>query len=300
MKYHVPVLLSECIQGLDIKEGGIYVDVTYGGGGHSNEILKMMKKGRLIAMDQDMEAEKNITHTGDNRFTFIPANFRYLNRYLRSYGISKIDGLLADLGISSYQIDRPERGFSTRFEGNLDMRMDKDNKNSAWEVINNYSKEKLQQIFRKYGEIKNASRLAHTIVSRRINEPVETTEALVDTIRSLAPPRKSNQYLAQVFQAVRIEVNDEIEALKSLLEQSVDLIKKDGRLVVLSYHSLEDRLVKNFINKGAFSGQEEKDLYGNVIKPFQAVNRKPITASEDEVRVNPRSRSAKLRIGKKI
>lgn len=299
MRYHIPVLLKESIQGLIIDPEGVYVDATFGGGGHSREILKELKSGRLFAMDQDSEAESNAQDIKDPRLTFISGNFRHVKKYLKLYGVMKIDGLIADLGISSHQIDRPERGFSTRFEGDLDMRMDKSMDLTAENIINHYSSENLQRIFTEYGEVRNARTLSQTIVRERINHPVATTRDLVGLLEKLVPPPKRFKYFAQVFQALRIEVNDEINALKELLLQSGSLIRKGGRLVILSYHSLEDRLVKNFIQKGNFEGVEQKDIYGLSDNPFRAVNRKPIMADGEELKVNPRAKSAKLRIAEK-
>jgi 16S rRNA (cytosine1402-N4)-methyltransferase len=261
--------------------------------------LKELERGRLFAMDQDSEAESNAQDIKDPRLTFIPVNFRHVKKYLKLYGIMKIDGLIADLGISSHQIDRPERGFSTRFEGNLDMRMDKNMDLTAENIINHYSGENLQRIFTEYGEVRNARTLSQTIVRERINHPIATTRDLVDLLEKLVPPQKRFKYFAQVFQALRIEVNDEINALKEMLLQSGSLIRRGGRLVILSYHSLEDRLVKNFIQKGNFEGVEQKDIYGRSDNPFRAVNRKPLVASGQELKANPRAKSAKLRIAEK-
>ena len=299
MEYHIPVLLTESIRGLIIDPEGVYVDATFGGGGHSRGILKKLGKGRLFAIDQDSEAEPNAQDINDPRLTFIPGNFRHVKKYLKLYGIMKIDGLLADLGISSHQIDRPERGFSTRFEGDLDMRMDNCMDLTAENIINNYSSENLQRIFSEFGEVRNARTLAQAIVRERINHPITTTGDLLDILEKMVPRQKRFKYFAQVFQALRIEVNDEINALKELLLQSGTLIKAGGRLVILSYHSLEDRLVKNFILKGNFEGIEQKDIYGHSDKPFQAVNRRPLMPSEKELLYNPRAKSAKLRVAEK-
>lgn len=295
--YHEPVLLQESIEGLNIKENGIYVDVTFGGGGHSKEILKHIKGGRLIAFDQDQEAIRN--KIKDERITMLNTNFSNLQNSLQEIGISAIDGLLADLGVSSHQFDSSHRGFSFRFESELDMRMNQQQKTSALDIIQTYSAEKLQQVFSQYGEIRNSRTLAHTIIIARSNQKILTTKNFIDAIRGCIPFKHESQYLAQVFQAMRIEVNGELDALKALLEQSAEVIKKGGRLVVISYHSLEDRLVKNFIAKGNFEGQAEKDFYGNVIKPFSVINKKPIDPSEEEVKINSRSRSARLRIAEK-
>ncbi|HUH34085.1 MAG TPA: 16S rRNA (cytosine(1402)-N(4))-methyltransferase RsmH [Daejeonella sp.] len=296
--YHNPVMLTECIEGLAIKPDGVYVDVTFGGGGHSREILKNLNaKGRLLAFDQDADAQNNIPN--DDRLTFIDQNFRYLKNNCRLQGAMPVDGILADLGVSSHQFDQPERGFSIRFDADLDMRMDQSTTLTAKEVINTYSEEDLHRIFGLYGEIKNAKTLAKTICTARLNAPIDTVAALKEAIAKQTPRGKENKYLAQVFQALRIEVNQELEALREFLEQSVEVLKPGGRLVVMSYHSLEDRLVKNFIATGKFRGEVEKDFYGNPIKPLEAVTRKAVTASEEEIRLNNRARSAKLRIAEK-
>ena len=296
--YHTPVMLQECIEALNIKPGGVYVDVTFGGGGHSREILKHLgPNGRLLAFDQDADAQKNLPK--DDRLTFIDQNFRYLKNNCRLQGAIPADGILADLGVSSHQFDQPERGFSIRFDSELDMRMDQAGGLTAKEVVNNYSEEQLHRIFGIYGEIKNAKSLARTLVTVRLNKSLETVSDLKDAIAGLIPKGKENKYLAQVFQALRIEVNQELEALKEFLEQSVDVLKSQGRLVVMSYHSLEDRLVKNFIAKGKFQGEVEKDFFGNQIKPLESLTRKAIIASEQEVKQNNRARSAKLRIAVK-
>ena len=296
--YHTPVMLEECIKALNIKPGGVYVDVTFGGGGHSREILKHLgPHGRLLAFDQDADAQKNLPK--DDRLTFIDQNFRYLKNNCRLQGAIPADGILADLGVSSHQFDQPERGFSIRFDSELDMRMDQAGRLTAKEVVNNYSEEQLHRIFGIYGEIKNAKSLAKTLVTVRLNKSLETVSDLKDAIAGLIPKGKENKYLAQVFQALRIEVNQELEALKEFLEQSVDVLKSQGRLVVMSYHSLEDRLVKNFIAKGKFQGEVEKDFFGNQIKPLESLTRKAIIASEPEVKQNNRARSAKLRIAVK-
>ncbi len=297
-EYHNPVLLQESIEGLNIKPDGIYVDVTFGGGGHSREILKRLgPKGRLLAFDQDADAQKNLPK--DDRLTFIDQNFRYLKNNCRLQGAISADGILADLGVSSHQFDQPERGFSIRFDAELDMRMDQAGSLTAREVVNSYSEEQLHRIFGIYGEIKNAKTLAHTLVTVRLNKPIITVDDLKQAISRLIPKGKENKYLAQVFQALRIEVNQELEALKEFLEQSVDVLKPQGRLVVISYHSLEDRLVKNFIAKGKFYGDVEKDFFGNPVKPLESLTRKAIVASEEEIKINNRARSAKLRIAVK-
>ena len=298
-EYHNPVMLAECIEGLAIKPDGVYVDVTFGGGGHSREILKHLSaKGRLLAFDQDVDAQANIPN--DDRLTFIDQNFRFLKNNCRLHAAIPVDGVLADLGVSSHQFDRPERGFSTRFDADLDMRMDQSSSLTANEVVNSYSEEDLHRIFGIYGEIQNAKSLAKTIVTARLNQPIETISGLKEVIKKLMPKGKENKYLAQVFQALRIEVNQELEALQDFLLQAADVLAVGGRLVVMSYHSLEDRLVKNFIAKGKFRGEVEKDFFGNPLKPLEAVSRKAITASEEEIKKNSRARSAKLRVAVKL
>jgi 16S rRNA (cytosine1402-N4)-methyltransferase len=296
--YHVPVMLQECLEGLAIKPDGVYVDVTFGGGGHSKAILKQLgPKGRLLAFDQDADAQQNIPT--DERFTFIDQNFRYLKNYCRLHGAIPVDGILADLGVSSHQFDQADRGFSIRFDADLDMRMDRTAALTAKEVLNSYPEETLHKIFGIYGEIQNAKSLAKTIVTARLNQPITTVQEFKQVISKLIPKGKENKYLAQVFQALRIEVNQELEALQEFLEQSVEVLKSGGRLVVMSYHSLEDRLVKNFIAKGKFKGEVEKDFFGNELKPLSAVNRKAVTARDEEIQMNNRARSAKLRIAVK-
>jgi len=297
-KYHTPVMLKECIEGLNIRPEGTYVDVTFGGGGHSRRILKHLnKEGRLLAFDQDADAQQNLID--DERFTFADQNFRYLKNFCRLHNAIPVDGILADLGVSSYQFDQAERGFSIRFDAELDMRMNQLATLSAKDVVNTYSEAELHRIFGIYGEIQNARSLANTIVTSRLNAPIVTVADLKNAISNRIPKGKENKYLAQVFQALRIEVNQELEALKDFLIQSAEVLVSGGRLVVMSYHSLEDRLVKNFIAKGKFSGEVEKDLYGNDQKPFDAVSRGVITATEDEIKNNNRARSAKLRIAVK-
>ncbi|GAA4922372.1 16S rRNA (cytosine(1402)-N(4))-methyltransferase RsmH [Mucilaginibacter defluvii] len=296
--YHVPVMLKECIEALAIKPNGTYVDVTFGGGGHSREILKHLgPDGRLIAFDQDADAQRNIPD--DDRFTFVDQNFRYLKNFCRLHDAIPVDGILADLGVSSYQFDQADRGFSIRFDAELDMRMNQADTLTAKEVVNTYAEADLHRIFGVYGEIQNAKSLAKTIATARLNTPLNTIADLKNAISNLIPRGKENKYLAQVFQALRIEVNQELEALKDFLAQSAEVLGTGGRLVVMSYHSLEDRLVKNFIAKGKFSGEVEKDLYGNDKKPLDAVSRGAITATEDEIKDNNRARSAKLRIAVK-
>lgn len=297
-EYHQPVMLAECIQALEIKPNGIYVDATFGGGGHSREILKHLgPKGRLLAFDQDADAQKNLPK--DDRLTFIDQNFRYLKNNCRLQGAISADGILADLGVSSHQFDQPERGFSIRFDAELDMRMDQASSQTAKEVLNTYSEEQLHKIFGIYGELKNARSLAATIVRERLSEPFITIGQLKRAIAKHIPKGKENKYLAQLFQALRIEVNQELEALKAFLEQAAEMLRPGGRLVVMSYHSLEDRLVKNFIMKGKFSGEVEKDFYGNQLKPLSGVSRGAISASEEEIAGNNRARSARLRIAEK-
>ncbi|MEN7548878.1 16S rRNA (cytosine(1402)-N(4))-methyltransferase RsmH [Rapidithrix thailandica] len=298
-EYHVPVMLKECIEGLDIKPDGVYVDVTFGGGGHTREMLKYLERGKLFAFDQDPDAKRNTEGLGE-QFTLIEANFRFLKKYLRLHGIKKVDGILADLGISSHQIDEGARGFSIRFDGELDMRMDQEAEKSAKVVVNEYSEEELVQVFRLYGELRNARQIAQEIVKVRASKAIETTTELVDVIRKFAKRNAENKFLALVFQALRIEVNDELEVLKDLLEQSSEVLNENGRLVVMSYHSLEDRLVKNYLKSGKFEGEVEKDFYGNLIRPFKPLKSKPLVASMDEIALNNRARSAKLRIGIKL
>ncbi|WP_448700006.1 16S rRNA (cytosine(1402)-N(4))-methyltransferase RsmH [Mucilaginibacter sp. AW1-3] len=297
-EYHNPVMLAECIEGLAIKPSGTYVDVTFGGGGHSREILKHLgTDGKLVAFDQDVDAQANVI--ADDRFELVDQNFRYLKNFCRLHGAVPADGILADLGVSSHQFDVPERGFSTRFDAELDMRMDQSANLTAKEVVNTYAEADLHRIFGMYGEIQNAKSLARVIATARLNKQIETIADLKNAIAGLIPRGKENKYLAQVFQALRIEVNQELEALQEFLIQSVDVLRQGGRLVVMSYHSLEDRLVKNFIAKGKFSGELEKDIYGNDDRPYDAVSRKAITATDEEIKTNNRARSAKLRIAVK-
>jgi len=298
MGYHEAVLLKESIAGLRIDPNGTYVDVTFGGGGHSKSILEKLDKGTLFAFDQDTDAQKN--SIDDNRFVLINQNFRFMQKFLRLEGVLKVDGILADLGVSSYQFDTAERGFSIREEGELDMRMNTTQELSAKQVVNEYELDDLCRIFREYGELKNAYSLAKSILSARENGEILTTEDLKEAVKKHVPPHKSNKMLAQLFQAIRIEVNDELKALKEMLLQSVDLLKEGGRLSVISYHSLEDRLVKNLIKSGNFKGEIEKDFYGVPKVILKAISKKPITASEEELESNPRSRSAKLRVSEKL
>jgi 16S rRNA (cytosine1402-N4)-methyltransferase len=298
--YHQPVMLRECLEGLQIKADGVYVDVTFGGGGHSLKILENLMEGRLIAFDQDEDAKRQAENIQSRSFTFCQTNFRYMKQYLKLNGVTQVDGILADLGISSHQIDSPERGFSTRFEGPLDMRMDRKGKQTAATILNEYSEEELHKIFGMYGELKNARTAAKAVVVARALKPLTTTLELKNALQSIAPRGKEHKYFAQVFQALRIEVNTEMKALEDFLHQCGEVIKPSGRLVVMSYHSLEDRMVKNYINTGKVFGELEKDFYGNPIKPFQALNRKPIEATEKEVEENKRARSAKLRVAEKL
>ena len=296
--YHVPVMLNECIDGLNIKPDGVYVDVTFGGGGHSKKILEQLNEnGKLFAFDVDEDAKRNVPD--DKRFTLIQANYRHLKRYLKLYGIKKVNGILADFGISSYQIDEPSRGFATRYDAPLDMRMNNKDGISAKDVVNNYSAEQLQNILGYYGEVINAKTLANTIVEQRANHPVETTKDLVDVCKMVSKGIEV-KYLSQVFQAIRIEVNDELNAIKDFLQQSEEVLEKGGRLVIMSYHSLEDRLTKNFIKNGVFEGEPVKDVFGNYEHHLKAITKKPIEASVAELKVNSRARSAKLRIAEKV
>jgi 16S rRNA (cytosine1402-N4)-methyltransferase len=297
--YHNPVLLKESIEALNICPGGTYVDVTYGGGGHSNEILKSLNEaGRLLAFDQDLDALEN--KMDDDRLVLIQQNFRYLINYVKFYNELPVDGILADLGVSSHQFDHADRGFSTRFEGVLDMRMDRDSEVTAESIVNTYEYQDLIDIFRNYGELNNAGRIAEKIINERKVEEITTTHKLKDVLDVVAEKGKENKFYARVFQALRIEVNDEMGALKEMLRQSVEVLKPGGRLVVISYHSLEDRLVKNFMKSGNFEGKIEKDFYGNPQVPFKLISRKPITPNEKEIDENSRARSAKLRIAEKI
>ncbi len=299
--YHIPVLLQPCIDGLNISPNGVYVDLTFGGGGHSKEILKhLSEKGKLFSFDQDDDAKANVPQ-GDARLTFIPHNFRYIKNYLKLYGITQVDGILGDLGVSSHQFDKGERGFSIRFEAELDMRMNQKDDLTAKKVINTYALQPLTNMFREYGEIDNAYKLAHLILEARTNESIDTTEQFKLAIKNCTPKFEENRYLAKVYQAIRIEVNQEMEALKECLTQCMDLLKPDGRLVVMSYHSLEDRLVKNLIKTGNIEGKEEKDIvFGNITKYFKALTNKPIVPDAEEIEVNSRARSAKLRIAERI
>jgi 16S rRNA (cytosine1402-N4)-methyltransferase len=297
MSYHRPVLLEEAIAALEINPDGIYVDVTYGGGGHSKEILKQLSaKGKLVAFDQDTDAANNVVQ--DERLLFVNQNFKHLKKYLKALGTFPVNGILADLGVSSYQFDTPERGFSFRFDAELDMRMSKDLAHSAKEVLMNYSESELLKIFSEYGEVRNSKTLAARIVEARKTQKFETINDFLQAIDSVVIGIK-NKYLAQVFQALRIEVNEEMQVLEAMLQQALELLQPEGKLVVLSYHSLEDRMVKNFMKTGNIKGDIEKDLYGNYDKPFSIITKKPIEASEAEVKENPRARSAKMRVASK-
>jgi 16S rRNA (cytosine1402-N4)-methyltransferase len=291
-------MLDPCIEGLAILPNGVYVDVTFGGGGHAKAILARLEGGQLFGFDQDSDALANAPE--DPRFTFVQANFRDIKRYLRLHGIKQVDGILADLGISSHQIDAPERGFSTRFQGDLDMRMNQSAELSAKELLATADEGRLHKILGMYGEIKNAKTLAQAMVAERSVKPFTTTEGFTAFLKRFAPRGKEFKYYAQVFQALRIEVNDEMGALEELLLSAVELLKPEGRLVVMSYHSLEDRLVKSLMTKGKFQGEVEKDFYGNLLRPLEPVSRGAITASEEELALNSRARSAKLRIAKKV
>jgi len=296
--YHNPVLLKESIDGLHINPEGVYVDVTYGGGSHSGKILEHLTTGSLIAFDQDQDALKN--KPDDERLVLINQNFRFMKNFLKLYKANPVDGILADLGVSSHQFDTADRGFSLRFEGDLDLRMNQRKDLTAAKIVNTYSMNKLKEIFRQYGELNNAGRITEKIESARSNREIKTTSDLKEILKPLFPPNRENKFLAQVFQALRIEVNDELGALKDFLEQCPEMLKEGGRLVVITYHSLEDRLVKNFIKAGNFEGEPDKDFFGNIKTVFKPVNRKPITPDEAEIKRNNRARSAKLRIAEKL
>jgi len=298
MEYHNPVLLRDSIDGLNIKPNGIYVDVTFGGGGHSKEILNRLgDDGKLFAFDQDKDALDN--EIDDERFVLIPENFRYIKRFLRFYGVKKVDGILADLGVSSHQFDEAERGFSTRFDADLDMRMNQNDKLSAYKIVNNYSEEALSNVLFNYGELRNARAMAKVIANARIDKKIKTSFELKEVLQQFLPKAKEHKILAQIFQAIRIEVNQELEVLKEFLVQIPELLNDDGRLSVISYHSLEDRLVKRFIRNGQFEGEPEKDFYGNFEVPLKKVG-KLIIPTHEEIKKNNRARSAKLRIAVKV
>jgi 16S rRNA (cytosine1402-N4)-methyltransferase len=299
--YHTSVMLHECIDGLRIDPAGTYVDVTFGGGGHSKAILdKLGPEGRLFSFDQDPDAWEQAEKIDDERLTLITANFRYLEKYLRLHRVKQVDGILADFGVSSFQLDAPERGFSIRFDGPLDMRMGPSASMTAAELLNSYSPEELQRILGMYGEVKNARTLSQAIIQARTRKALETTQEFKEILNKLAPKHREFKYFAQVFQAIRIEVNQELAVIEEFLAQAPAILKPEGRLVIMSFHSLEDRLVKNFIKAGNVQGKEDKDLFGVVHRPLESVIRKPITASEEELKLNPRSRSAKLRIASKL
>lgn len=300
MSYHKPVLLNESIEALKIVSGGTYVDLTFGGGGHSMAILENLIDGKLFAFDQDPDAAENAKRFTSKSFQFIKNNFKFADKFLKLHGVNKVDGIFADLGVSSYQIDTPERGFSTRFDGNLDMRMDKSSSKSAKQIINKYTEAELHRILGMYGEVKNAKTLAAALVLARSQAPINTNEDLKRILTEFAPRGREYKYFAQVFQAIRIEVNSELEALKEMLTKCVHILKPGGLFVIISYHSLEDRLVKNFFNKGKFFGDVEKDVFGNELKPLKAITRKPILAGEKEILENKRARSAKMRIAEKL
>lgn len=298
MEYHNPVLLKETVDGLDIKKDGVYVDVTFGGGGHSKEILSRLgEKGRLFAFDQDQDALENALD--DDRFVLIHENFRYVKRFLRFHGVKQVDGVLADFGVSSHQFDVAERGFSTRFEADLDMRMNQDNELSAYNVVNEYDEAQLKQVFLQYGELRAAPAMARLIVEFRQSEKIITSTQLKQVLKKFLPPRHENKVLAQIYQAIRIEVNQEIEVLKEFLLQTPEILKTNGRLSFISYHSLEDRLVKRFIRNGLFEGEPERDMFGNFEVPLKKVGGL-IVPTKEEIKINSRARSAKLRIAEKL
>lgn len=298
MEYHNPVLLKETVDGLNIQPDGIYVDVTFGGGGHSREILNRLgPNGKLFGFDQDEDAQANVPN--DNRFTLIPENFRFLKRFLRFHGVKQVDGILADLGVSSHQFDVAERGFSTRFDAGLDMRMSKKNSLDAYKVVNDYDELDLRKLFLEYGELKNAPVIARTIVEARMHKPIRNTEELKQVLAKLIPQHKAHKILAQIYQAIRIEVNQEMEVLREFLVQSLEVLKPGGRLSVISYHSLEDRLVKRFMRNGMFEGEPERDMFGNFSVPFKSIE-KLIVPTDEEIQLNNRARSAKLRVAEKL
>jgi 16S rRNA (cytosine1402-N4)-methyltransferase len=295
--YHDPVLLQECLDGLQIDKDGTYVDATYGGGGHSKEILKRLDTGSLIAFDQDQDALQN--KADDERLVLINQNFRYMRNFLKLYKVVPVDGILADLGVSSHQLDVGERGFSVRYQGALDLRMNQRQSLTAAQVVNAYSTHALKTVFQQYGELPNAHRIAQKIETYRSGRPIRSTVDLKEALQSFAPPHQENKFFARVFQALRIEVNDELGALQRFLEQTPALLKPGGRLVVIAYHSLEDRLVKNFMKTGNLEGAVKKDFYGNVETPFTVITRKPIVPGDEEIKKNNRARSARLRIAER-
>lgn len=299
MEYHLPVMLNECIEGLNIRPDGTYVDVTFGGGGHSRAILERLgPEGRLIAFDQDADALANAIE--DDRFALVNENFRYMKSFLRLRGVREVDGILADLGVSSHQFDVAERGFSTRLDGALDLRMDRRQELTARDLVNEADEQELTRLLRLYGELPNAYQMAKAICHARTEKAIETTFDLREAVSRHLPRGMENKYLAMLFQALRIEVNGELEALQAMLQQAVEILRPEGRLVVMSYHSLEDRLVKNFFKTGNFEGELKKDFYGNPIVPLKLVTRKAVTASEEELQRNNRARSAKLRVSEKL
>lgn len=298
MEYHNPVLLKETVDGLNINPDGVYVDVTFGGGGHSKEILKRLSdKGKLFAFDQDLDALQNTL--SDPRFTLINENFRHIKRFLRFYGVKKVDGILADFGVSSHQFDIAKRGFSTRFEADLDMRMNQESIVSAFQVVNKYEEDQLKNVFSNYGELRAAPAMAKLIVDQRALQPIVTSEELKAVLKKFLPPRHENKVLAQIYQAIRIEVNQEIEALKEFLMQTPEILNHGARLSLISYHSLEDRLVKRFIKNGMFNGEPERDVFGNFEVPFKKISGL-IVPSKEEIKINSRARSAKLRVAEKL
>lgn len=295
--YHQPVMAAESLEGLHIRPGGIYVDATFGGGGHSRLILEQLgDNGRLIAFDQDEDAARNVPE--DSRLTFVPHNFRFMKRFLKLHGVREVDGILADLGVSSHQLDEAERGFSYRFDSDLDMRMNRQQEKTAATVVNSYSQEELQRIFSEYGEVRNARTLAERLVEERQVRPLETVGNFLSVVDPLVRGKRA-RYLSQVFQALRIEVNDEMGALEDFLNQSLEFLDVGGRLVVIAYHSVEDRMVKNFLKTGNVRGKMEKDFYGNIYRPFRLITKKALQAPKTEVADNPRARSARLRVGEK-
>jgi len=298
MNYHNPVLLTASVEGLNIKPDGVYVDVTFGGGGHSREILKALGEGgRLLAFDQDEDALQNTIE--DGRFQLINENFRYIKQFLKFYGVRKVDGILADFGVSSHQFDQAERGFSTRFDADLDMRMSKKNQISAFDVVNVYEYDELRRVLFQYGDLRNANAMAKTIIDQRENAPIKTTDQLKEVLGQYLPRHREHKILAQVYQAIRIEVNQEIQVIKEFLVQVPELLNEGGRLSVISYHSLEDRLVKRFIRAGQFEGEPEKDFYGNIDVPLKKVGGL-VVPSKEEIKINNRARSAKLRIAERV
>lgn len=296
--YHNPVLLHESVDALNVHPNGVYVDVTFGGGGHSKAILEKLESGRLYGFDQDSDAANNAFD--DPRFTFVPHNFKYLKNFLQLFGENQVDGVFADLGVSSFQFDMPDKGFSTRFDGILDMRMDRNNPTDASAIVNNYSESELKSILIQYGELNQAGRMASALVAAREIKPIKTTLELKDAVKKLLPFGKENKVLAQLFQALRIEVNSEMQALEAFLQQSIQVLRPKGRLVVISYHSLEDRMVKNYMKSGNTAGEIEKDFFGNILSPLIPITRKVIVPSDAEIALNNRARSARLRVAEKV